>query len=92
MITKEKIENIAMLAKLSLTEDEYPALASDLQQMKEFADTIKSADVSGNTADIICDEEDFGREDCTKDSFPRDEILANAPLSDGEFFLVRKRA
>lgn len=92
MITKEEIENIAMLAKLSVTQEEYPALVSDLQQMVDFADTVRCAHININMAEAQEEDEGFFAQDEVCDSYCRDELLANAPLRDGEFFVVRKRA
>lgn len=92
MITKEEIENIALLAKLSVKEEELPSLLADLQQMTEFADIVRCADLSGTDADVHSEAESYAREDSAEPSFDRGQILSNAPLSDGEFFLVRKRA
>ncbi len=92
MITKEEIQNIAMLARLSVKEEEYPAVLRDLQQMTDFADIVRLADISGCEQDVQRHNEGFFAEDEVAPSCCREEILANAPLSDGEFFLVRKRA
>ncbi len=92
MITKEEIENIAMLAKLSVTLEEYPALVSDLQQMIGFADAVRCAHINSNMAEAQEEDEGFFAQDEVCASYCKDELLANAPLSDGEFFVVRKRA
>lgn len=92
MITKEEIENIAMLAKLSVTREEYPALVSDLQQMIGFADAVRRAKVQSCGSEAQKAEEYSLAQDRIGASYCREELLANAPLSDGEFFVVRKRA
>ena len=91
MITKEEIENIARLAKLYVKEEEFPSLISQLQQMTEFADTVKNADVNGFVSTDTSPAQS-GRADEVKESLPREQVLANAPLCDKEFFVVRKRA
>ncbi len=92
MITKEEIENIAMLAKLSVTQEEYPALISDLQQMIEFADAVRDAKLQSYESETQKEDECFLVQDEVSVSYERAELLVNAPLSDGEFFVVRKRA
>ncbi len=92
MITKEEIENIAMLAKLSVKEEEFSALLAQLQQMTEFADVVRCADISGIEEDTQSIAGSFVREDRVEPSFDRGQILSNAPAGDGEFFLVGKRA
>ena len=43
MVTKEEIQKIAMLSKLSVSEEELEALTEDMQQIIAFADTINAA-------------------------------------------------
>ena len=92
MITKEEFENIATLARLSADEREYNRLAPDLSAMVAFSDKIKetvleeSEDYTRNTGETLL------REDEVKASCDFAEILSNAPCSQDDFFLLRKRA
>lgn len=92
MITREETEKIAMLARLRLSQEEHFALSRDLQQMVGFVNTVSEVETGELTGDFTdCFDNVFRRDD-VRVSFPREQILANAPLYDEEFFVVRKRA
>ena len=92
MITKEEMDNIAMLARLRISQEEYSAFNKDLQRMVGFVNVIREADTKdaegGFTSLSDCA---FGTDE-VKASLSREQILENAPLCDEEFFVVRKRA
>ncbi len=89
MITREEIENIALLSKLSVTEEETEKLTQDLEQMMIFADAVANAD----TDDIITSdvsEMTFLREDEVRDSLPLQDVLKNAQECCDGYFVVKK--
>ncbi|MBQ3074370.1 MAG: Asp-tRNA(Asn)/Glu-tRNA(Gln) amidotransferase subunit GatC [Ruminococcus sp.] len=92
MITKEDIENIALLSKLFVPEEELDALREDMQGIIDFADTINNADIEGVEFDNIAGLSNQFREDVVVESLSVEEILKNAPDQAQDHFLVRKRA
>lgn len=92
MITKEEMDNIAMLAKLRISQEEYSALNKDLQRMVGFVNVIKEADTKEVESDFMSSFDCAFGTDEVKASLPREQILENAPLCDEESFVVRKRA
>lgn len=44
MITHEEIENLALLAKLSFSDEELNALTADMDSIIAFADTVNKAE------------------------------------------------
>jgi len=79
-ITKEQVEHVAHLARLSLTEEEKISMTKDMEMILAFADQInefKVEDVNA-TAHVIPINNVF-REDNMKPSMDRDKLLANAP-------------
>ena len=92
MITKEDIENIALLSKLFVPEEELDALREDMQGIIDFADTINNADIEGVEFDNIAGLSNQFREDVVVESLSVEEILKNAPDQAQDPFLVRKRA
>ena len=44
MITREDVENIALLSKLFVPEEEMDSLTESMQEIVSFADTINNAD------------------------------------------------
>lgn len=92
MITKEDIENIALLSKLFVPEEELDALREDMQGIIDFADTINNSDIEGVEFDNIAGLSNQFREDVVVESLSVEEILKNAPDQAQDHFLVRKRA
>lgn len=92
MITREDIENIALLSKLFVPEEELDALREDMQGIIDFADTINNADIEGVEFDNIAGLSNQFREDVVVESLSVEEILLNAPDQAQDHFLVRKRA
>lgn len=92
MITREDIENIALLSKLFVPEEELDALREDMQGIIDFADTINNADIEGVEFDNIAGLSNQFREDVVVESLSVEEILKNAPDQAQDHFLVRKRA
>ncbi len=92
MITREDVENIALLSKLFVPEEEMDSLTQSMQEIVRFADTINNADTEGVEFDNINSLSNVLREDVVKPSFPSEEILKNAPEQAEDHFLVRKHA
>ncbi len=90
-ITKEEVLHVAKLARLNLTEAETESLISDMGNIIGFADKLNELNTDGvvPTAHAIPMQNAF-RADEVKESFPREEILKNAPDSDGDGFLIPK--
>ncbi len=91
MVTREDIENIALLSKLFVDEKDLEKLTQDMQEIIDFADTINNADASKSEFDNINNLKNVFRADEVKPSFPVSEILSNAPEQAEDHFLVRKR-
>ncbi|MCH5300298.1 MAG: Asp-tRNA(Asn)/Glu-tRNA(Gln) amidotransferase subunit GatC [Ruminococcus sp.] len=91
MVTREDVENIALLSKLFVPEEELDALTKDMQEIIDFADTINNAVESGDDFDNINNLSNVLREDEVVESLPSEEILKNAPEQAEQHFLVRNR-
>ena len=83
MVTREDVENIALLSKLFVPEEELDGLTKSMQEIIDFADTINNAPTDG--------EEFVFREDEVVESYDTKEILSNAPEQAEDHFLVRNR-
>ena len=92
MVTREDIENIALLSKLFVDEKDLDSLTEEMQKIVAFADTINSVDAGSGEFDNINDLQNVFRRDEVKPSLPVGEILLNAPEQAEDHFLVRKRA
>lgn len=90
-ISEEEVKHIAKLAKLSLSQEEVEKLAVDLGQIAEFVDELAKVDISGvePTAHVV-DKKNVFRKDEKKESFPREQILKNAPSKEAGCISVPK--
>ena len=79
MVTREDVENIALLSKLFVPEEELDSL------------TINNAPTSGESFDNINNLSNVFREDVVVESYDSEEILKNAPEQAESHFLVRGR-
>ena len=85
MITDKTMDEIEILAKLHLTEEEKEKSRQDLQQMLNQLDT---SDVEPLTH--IFPIKNVFREDVVLESTPKEELLKNAPKEKDGQFLVPK--
>ena len=90
MVTREDVENIALLSKLFVPEEELDGLTKSMQEIIDFADAIAAAP-AGDDFDNINNRSSVFREDEVVPSYPAEEILKNAPEQAEDHFLVRNR-
>lgn len=91
MITREDVENIALLSKLFVAEEKLDELTAEMQKIVDFADTINKADTAGVSFDNINNLSNAFREDEVLPSLPVEEILKNAPDQAQDHFLVKNK-
>ncbi len=91
MVTREDVENIALLSKLFVPEEELDGLTESMQEIIRFADAINNAPSSDEGFDNINNLSNVFREDEVIPSYPVTEILKNAPEQAEDHFLVRNR-
>ncbi len=88
MITREEFENIALLSKLYVAEDEYSSVCADLQQMMDFADEVSQAPVETEQSRTF--EYTPLRKDEVSESLSKSDVLSNARLCENGYFKVEK--
>ncbi len=90
-ISKETVEYVANLARLSLTDEQKIKMIDDLDKILGYVDKLNKLDTSGvePTAHILPVKNVF-REDVIKPSYDRDVILKNAPMQEDGCFKVPK--
>lgn len=90
-LTIKEVEHVAQLARLNLTEEEKVKFADQLSAILDYADTLKAIPTEGIEPLThilpICN---VFREDQTKPSMDREEMLANAPLAEDFQYKVPK--
>jgi aspartyl-tRNA(Asn)/glutamyl-tRNA(Gln) amidotransferase subunit C len=88
-LTIEQVKHVAHLARLSLTNEEVERYREQLSAVLEYADMLDEVDTSSipPTATVL-PLHTVLRADEPEPSFDPDDILANAPHRDGQFFRV----
>jgi aspartyl-tRNA(Asn)/glutamyl-tRNA(Gln) amidotransferase subunit C len=90
-ISKETVEHVAHLARIELSATELEKLSRQLEAVLGFIDNLKKADTKGvSPTSHILPIKNVLREDAPKPSLAQDAALANAPLREGNFFVVPK--
>ena len=89
-LSREEALHIALLARLGLTETEVDRLSEQLSNILESFEVLQQVDTSGipPTAQSIA-LQNVMKDDEEAASLPPNQILANAPQRDGDFFRVR---
>ncbi len=89
MISRSDVEHVAALACLGLTEDEIDRMQGQLNRILEAIGQLQSVDTSavGPTAQVIA-LENVMREDVSRRSMSRENVLANAPRHEGPMLRV----
>ncbi len=90
-ITKEEIEHIALLARVSLSAKEKDLFGLQLSSILDYMDKLNELD----TRDVeptshVLPLSNVMREDMPVPSIPREESLANAPSHTEKFYRVPK--
>ena len=86
-IKKEDIEHIAKLSMLNLSETEIEKYRASMEEIVGFANKINELDTDGIEESAFASNMwNVFRKDEVKESFDRDELLKNAPSSNGEAY------
>lgn len=90
-ITLEQVRHVAKLARLDLTDDHLHRIAPQLESILEYVAKIGEVDVSGvepmaHAVPLV----NVLRDDQVRPSLPLEQVLQNAPDTDGPFFKVPK--
>ena len=91
MVTKDEILDIALLSKLSVSEDELDGLTEEMMNIIKFADTINNFDGEIGEFDNINGLKNEMREDVDIPSYDREKILSNVNGGEDGYFPVKKK-
>lgn len=85
------VEHIALLARLSLTEEERERFGSQLSSILSYVGKLNEIDTSGiEPASHVLEMKNIMREDELRPSLPVEDALMNAPDRSGNFYRVPK--
>ncbi len=89
-LSREEVKHIALLARLGLNEDEIEKFRLQLSNILDNFEVLKQVDTSDlpPTAQSVNLQNIF-RVDEARTSYPAEEILANAPQQDNNYFKVK---
>ncbi|RUM89746.1 MAG: Asp-tRNA(Asn)/Glu-tRNA(Gln) amidotransferase subunit GatB [Thermodesulfatator sp.] len=88
-ISREEVRHVAHLARLTFSEEDFERFTRELSSILDYIAKLSEVDTSGvePTYNALQLENRF-REDRTRESFPPEEILQNAPEQEGTSFVV----
>jgi aspartyl-tRNA(Asn)/glutamyl-tRNA(Gln) amidotransferase subunit C len=85
------VRRIAHLARIAVTEAEFPHLQGELNAMLAFVEQLSEVDVEGvEPMTSVMPMEMKKRQDVVNDGDIADDVFANAPAAENHFFLVPK--
>ena len=87
MVNREEVKHIADLSMLNLSDEEITMYTTNMQDIVEFANQINELDTEGiEESAFALDTYNVFRKDEVRESFDREELLKNAPSSNGEAY------
>ena len=90
-ITREEIEHIALLARLSLSEEEKDLFGSQLSSILDYMEKLNELDTKNiDPTSHVLPLNNVMRDDIPVPSIPRGAALINAPSHTEKFFRVPK--
>lgn len=90
-LTREEVQHVAELAHVTLPDDAVEPLRSQLSQILDYFEVLQRVDTDGvQPTSHPLPLENVTRLDEARPSLPREEVLANAPLREGNYLRVRK--
>ena len=89
-LTNVEVEQVAELAKLSLTDAEKALYGEQLSAILDYAATLQQVDTSAiSPTATVLPLRNVMREDAVEPSMPREDVLANAPDAHEGYFRVK---
>jgi len=90
-VDEKMVRRIANLARIGVIDDELPALAKELSAILGFVEQLSEVDTDGvKPLTSAVENKIRGREDVVSDGGYAQDVLANAPEKDDEYFSVPK--
>lgn len=90
-VTKKDLENVAVLSRLRVPEDEQETYIQQMDAILTYMDNLSEVDTENvKPTTYALPMSNVFREDEVKPSLPREEALSNAPLKDNGYFKVPK--
>ena len=89
-LSRQEVEKIARLARLSLSDDEIEQHRSQLSEVLTYVDQLKELDVADvPTTAQVTGQTNVLADDAVAPGGDRKKLLANAPVTDGDSIKVK---
>ena len=89
-ITAEDVRHIALLARVGMTEEEIELMRDQMSHILESFDVLNGVDTEGvEPTGHSVDLDSVMRPDEVAESSPIEDVMANAPLKEGDFVRVK---
>ncbi|MER0238103.1 Asp-tRNA(Asn)/Glu-tRNA(Gln) amidotransferase subunit GatC [Fulvimarina sp. MAC8] len=90
-VDADTVRRVAKLSRIALSDDDVPAMQDELNAILGFVEQLSEVDVSGvEPMTSVTPMEMKKRKDGVTDGDKADDIVANAPVSEDNFFMVPK--
>jgi aspartyl-tRNA(Asn)/glutamyl-tRNA(Gln) amidotransferase subunit C len=90
-IDEKQVRQVAKLSRLALTDEQIHAFSTQLSAILGYVEKLNELDTSKVEPLAHClPVHNVFRDDRVKESLGSEKVLANAPQTDGQFFLVPK--
>ena len=90
-VSKDDVKRIASLSMLTFDENAEKRIQEDLEAILTHVERLNELDTTDvPPTSYILEQQNVLRTDCPGSSWPRDEMLANAPDCESGFFAVPK--
>ncbi|HEX6984164.1 MAG TPA: Asp-tRNA(Asn)/Glu-tRNA(Gln) amidotransferase subunit GatC [Planctomycetaceae bacterium] len=88
-LTRAEVEKVALLGRLRLSESELDRMTPQLAAILGYVERLSQVDTEGvEPMAHAVERTNVFREDVETTMLPREAALANAPKTDGQYFLV----
>ena len=88
-LTRDEVARVALLARLRLSDDELDRMTRQLGSILGYVERLGEVDTEGvEPMAHAVERTNVFRDDIETPMLPRDAALANAPKTDGQYFLV----
>ena len=90
-VDKDTVKRIARLARLAIEEAQVATMESELNALLAWVEQLQEVDVTGvEPMTSVVESRLHMRSDAVTDGGYADDLMKNAPLSEGHFFVVPK--
>lgn len=88
-VSRDDVRHVATLARLDFSKEEEEQMAKELSRILDYVEKLQELDTSGvPPMSHVLDVTNVFRPDDIRSRVDRDEALAPAPASDGDYFEV----